>query len=451
MAGFASLFGGNSALMQIFEWQVVGSLVSTVMGPVLQEMTNVANEALPNVPLTPQQAAMAVVRNFYPAGDAETQARMGGVSPDLFKILVALSGSAPAPGDLAVALRRGIIPETGSGADSISFTQGIAEGDLADKWADVMRKLAVQWPSPTDALAALLEGQVSEAEGKALYEKFGGDPDYFTLLYNTQGTAPTPSEALTLANRGIIPWTGKGAGVVSYEQAFLEGPWRNKWEGPYKALGEYLPPPRTVTAMVKSGGLDHTTAAKLLSDQGLAPALVTAYLNDATQTSTAATKAITVSEVLNMYAAQLLDATSARGMLTGAGYSAHDADLLMAYTDLTRVIQQVTYAVGRVRSLYVAHKISRDTAVSALTSLEVPPANVPQIVADWDVAAQANIKQLTEAQVTSAFKAGLVDQAQAMNELEGMGYVPHDAWILLSLRHGSPLPGEPPLGPAPVG
>lgn len=451
MAGLGDLFGGNGALMQIFEWQVVGSLVSTAMAPLLTELQSDANDLLPNMPLSPQEAASAVVRHFYPESDAESQARKGGISPDLFKVMIALAGGAPAPTALAVALRRGLIEETGTGIDSTSFEQGISEGDLANKWAPMLKDLAVQWPSPTDALAAVLEGQVSEAEGKKLYEKFGGNPDYFKLLFDTQGTAPTPSEALTMANRGIIPWTGTGPDVVSYQQAFLEGPWRNKWLQPYETLGQYLPPPRTVTAMVKSGGLDHATAAKLLADQGLTPALVTAYLNDATQTATGATKALTIAQVLGMYADQLLDETATKGMLTGAGYSAHDADLLIAYTTLQRAMTQVTYAVGRVRSLYVAHKISRATAASALADLSVPTGNAQQILVDWDVAAQANIKQLTEAQVATAFKDGYLTQDAAMAELEGMGYVPRDAWILLSIKHGSALPNEPAAGPAPVG
>jgi hypothetical protein len=52
-----------------------------------------------------------------------------------------------------------------------------------------------------------------------------------------------------MANRGIIPWSGSGPRSTSFEQAFLEGPWRNKWLGPFRKAAEYFPPPRTITAM----------------------------------------------------------------------------------------------------------------------------------------------------------------------------------------------------------
>ena len=123
-------------------------------GPVL--------EALSAVLLSPADSAEAVVRNFLPHADALAIAEKQGVSPADFATLTHLAGDAPGPQQLAEALRRGAIPEQGKGAGSVSFEQGIAEGRLADKWAPVIRALAQIWPTPVDALNALLKGQVTD-------------------------------------------------------------------------------------------------------------------------------------------------------------------------------------------------------------------------------------------------------------------------------------------------
>ena len=72
-----------------------------------------------------------------------------------------------------------------------------------------------------------------------------------------------------MARRGIIPWDGEGAGVVSFRQAFLEGPWRNKWEPYFRSLADYIPPPRTVTAMVREGAMTDADALKWYRAAGL--------------------------------------------------------------------------------------------------------------------------------------------------------------------------------------
>ena len=100
-------------------------------------------KALTQQVLSPADAAAAVVRNFLPAAEGQAAAAKSGVSPSVFATLVALSGDSPGPQQLAEALRRGLVPESGSGPESTSFTQGIAEGRLADKWAPVIRDAGI--------------------------------------------------------------------------------------------------------------------------------------------------------------------------------------------------------------------------------------------------------------------------------------------------------------------
>lgn len=451
MAGLGDLLGPGSAGRQLFVWGVLSGLVGALGTPVFAAVQQTAWEADPTQVLDPGLLAQMVVRHIWTADAAAGEARRSGISADSFDRLVKAAGRGPAPGDLATALRRKIIPATGTGPDSVSFEQGIAESDLKDKWADVLHQLAVAWPSPTDALDALLEGQVSQSEAQALYERFGGDPEFFELLFHTRGQAPTPTQAAEMANRGLIPWTGTGPDATSFQQAFLEGPWRNKWLAPFRAAAEYLPPPRTVTAMVRAGSLSDAEASRLLAKQGLSADLVAAYIHDAHNAASQAQRDLTMAQVLGMYEAGLIAEHEARGMLAGGGYSAENAALLIAYADLRKAITQVNYAVDRIRSLYVARKIDRRTAVNSLNELNVPADQVHDMITTWDVAAAVNVKQLTAAQIESAFAIDLLTQAQAIAELVAIGYTPHDAWVLLSIKNKGALPGEPPDVPGPVG
>ena len=394
--------------------------------------------------LSPADAADAAVRNFLPADQAAAEAAKSGVPADTFATMMHLAGDAPAPGQLAEALRRGVIADTGTGPDSTSFQQGIAEGRLADKWTALVKALAQVWPTPTLALDALLKGQLTEAEATALYTKLGGDPQFFRTLYDVQGNAPTPTEALQLANRGIIPWTGTGADAVSYEQAFLEGPWRNKWLPAFEALAQYIPPPETVRTLLEQGAIDHAQAAKWWSEYGLPQDTVNAYLAAADFNNTAATRGLTESSVLDMYFAQMITEDDAKKLLSLFGVSDSNQQLMLAYVDLRRSITAVNNAVSRIQTLYAARKISEQTARDALNRLQIPASTIDSIIQTWNLVASVSVKTLTETQIVDAWYLQVMDEPTALSELEAIGYTPYDAWVLLSIKAKGPIPNQPP-------
>jgi hypothetical protein len=444
MAEFGDFFGKGSTAEQLFIWGFLQGVIQALAAPGMRELEQLVNHAGPNVLLSPANVATAINRSFMTQGDGVTEANGSGIDEARLNIMRNLAGDAPSPQDLVAALRRGIIQATGTGPDSTSFQQGIAEGNLLDKWTDVVRQLAVEWPTPADALAAVLEGQVDQATGEALYAKFGGDPQYFQLLFNTRGNAPTPVEALDLANRGIIPWDGTGPDAISYQQAFLEGPWRNKWLGPYKALGEYRPPPETVRAMLEANGITQEQATAYWSSYGMTADTIAQYILTANNTKNQLTQGLTEASVLQMYYNQLISADDATNFLSLMGIDASNAALLLAYTDMQRSIAAVTTAVTRIQTLYIAHKITPQTAMDSLNRLQVPATAIQGLITTWDIVASANVKILTEAQITDAYSNGIMDQATASGELQNIGYSAYDSWVLLSIKAKGPLPDQPP-------
>lgn len=443
MSGFDAILGAGDAAKQLFLWQVLGQVISNLLGPYFTALEYDVNSAHPDVTLSPADLAQLVVRGYLAAGTAATEAAKSGIGPEWFGHLVNMAGEGPAPGDLAVALRRGLIPEHGTGEASISFDQGMREGHTLDKWTPVFKALAVEWPTPNDALQAVLEGQITPAEGRTLYEKFGGDPAYYQMLYDTRGNAPSPLEAIEMANRGIIPWNGTGADVTSYEQAFLEGPWRNKWQEPYRQLGTYVPPERTVSAMLSAGSITTDQAAKYWRESGMDATTIAAFIHDAQLTATQDTRGLSMSAVLDMYYAQFISKSDAASLLALFHVNQHNSDLLLAYVDMRRSIAAVNTAVSRIQSLFTARKIDAATASGALTKLNIPSATISAIITTWEVEASVSVKTLTEAQIVAAVKHNVITPDEGMAELEAIGYTPYDAWILLSNSAGGPLPNKP--------
>lgn len=403
---------------------------------------------LSNVLLSPPDAAAAVVRGFVSEADGQATAAKSGVDAATFATLVHLSGDAPGPQQLAEALRRGAIPATGSGADSISFTQGIAEGRLANKWAPVIQKLSLDWPTPVAALSAQLKGAFSGDEGKAMYEKLGGDPQFYDWLLFGEGSAPTPNEAADMARRGIIPKDGTGPDAVTYEQAFLEGPWRNKWSDAFWQYSQFIPTAREVITLLKDGAVDKATAAQWMKRAGADDATTAAFIAEADTEALSNYKGLTQSAVLNMYYNRLITADDATNILESLHVSPQAVPLMLAYADLQRAIAQQNSAISRVGTLYAARKITAQTAKQSLITLQVPAAALDDIMSTWELENSISVKLLTATQIVDAWEYEVMTEGEALTELGNIGYTPYDAWVLLSLKAKAPLPDKPGQGPA---
>lgn len=406
-------------------------------------------KALSQAILSPPDAAAAVVRNFISHAEGEAAAGKQGVDPGIFQVLVQLSGDAPGPQQLAEALRRGAIPEQGSGAGSVSFEQGIAEGRLSDKWAPVIKDLAMLWPTPVDALDAALKGQISPQEGEALYVRLGGDPQFYPWLLDSQGAGPTPLEAADWARRGIIPWDGTGPTVTSYAQAVKESRYRDKWADMYRQQAQYIPPPFSILTMLKDGAVTKEQATSWLQEQGATPDVITAMIAEADATDLSQFRGLTTTAILNMYYSRLVSTADATSMLVSMHVSEQAVPLMLAYVDVQKAIAQQNSAVNRVGSLYAARKITEQTAKQSLITLQVPAAAVDEIIATWQLENSISVKLLTETQIVDAWAYGIMTQQEALTELGNIGYTPYDAWVLISLKAKAVQPGQPAPGPAP--
>ena len=424
-----------------FEQGIAESRLHNKWGPVLLALMH----QLISVP----DAASAVVRHFRDQADMEAVAAKWGIDAADFRTLIHLAGDAPGPQQLAEALRRGAIVRDGTGPESTSFEQGIAEGRLADKWAPVIEALARLWPTPVDAVNAEVKGQLTPAEGRELYERLGGDPQFYTWIRDAAGDAPSPLELADMAARGIIKWTGRGPDVLSFEQGVAEGRLKDKWTPAVRRFTEYLPPPSEIVTFAAHGAISDTRTRDLLSEHHMPADVLAAFVNEVDLTELSDYRGLTQAEVVDMYYAHLLTREQATAILEALHVTPRAAPLLLEYADLRQVIDSIKKSVERIATLYTGRKIGVETARAALNRLQIPSESVTRIIESWQLQAQANVKTLSETQISNAWKYKIIDQATAIQLLQAIGYSEFDAWALLSVNAKTPLPNRPPFEVAP--
>lgn len=388
------------------------------------------------LPLSPADAALATLRGAMDQQTAYDIGRKNGVSEGDMDVLIANTGEPPATDALLMLWRRGQI-------DDATLERGIRQSRVRDEWIPQIKQLGVMPPSPAEIIDSLVTGQTDQATARRRYQEAGGDPTWFETAWHTGGEAPTPNELAVLANRGLIPWKGTGADVVSYEQGFKESRFKDKYEPYFRQLHVYLPPPRTVTALLNSGAIDKAEATKLLLEQGLDAALVAAYVDDSHRQKTVKQRELAVSEIELLYQERAITLQDATDTLTGLGYDADDAAFILQIADLQRLRKYTDAVITAVHSKYTHHMIDRSTASSDLDKVGIAAEQRDALLALWDIEASATVKRLTEAQIVSAAKKGIITAAEALAMLTDQGYPQLDATLLLLIGGIHVNPAEP--------
>lgn len=420
------LLGKESMARQFFVWNIAGAIVNAGLEPYLTALSSDVNAKNPLKPLSPSDLADMVVRGVIEHAEAALEAAKNGVNQHDFDLLVTNTGEPPSILDMLELLRRGKVSRD-------DVVRAVKQSRVKNEWIDTILMLGLQPPTPADILDAAVKGQLTSDEAHAKYQQLGGDPDYFDLMLSTVGEGPTPVEAARMANKGLIPWDGRGPGVISFEQAVLESHYRNKWLEAYRKDAEYFPPPRTITAMYNSGALTKEDAAKLLAEQGLNPTLIAAYLSDAAKNKTSKFKDLAASTIGTLYQDQAIGDDEAKQMLLQLKYDGTEADFIILTWQLQREEKFRSTAISTTHTQYINHKITKDKASALLDQFRVPSNQRDYLLALWDQEQSAKVTLLTAAEIKKAINAGLLDPQAGFDRLVQRGYTEEDANIYLSL------------------
>lgn len=444
-ASLGSFLGGvfgNNLLQTIFTWQVAAQILGAGLNPFVTQLQQAANAAHPELVLSPADAADMRLRGWIDQATQYRESEGSGVNNDRAQLLYENSGEPPGPTQVMEMLRRGIIPETAPQGEP-SFDYGIKTSRIRDEWIPAMKALRYGVPTPGDVIDALVENQVDRATAEKLLSDAGMDPSYLDLLYHTRGRPPGPGQLADMVHRGIIPEKGTGPTVTSFEQGVSESAVKDKWTDPLYQLSFYIPPPRTLTAMLREGALTTDQAREYFGKYGLDPTLAGIYVAAASSQKVAAHKNLAESTVVKLYTDEAIDGAQATEMLGLLGYDPHEATFILSVADMARYERFLSSAISRVRTLYDSRKITGDVASTSLDHLGVAPAQRDQLLGLWQMERAANVRLLTEAQVVDAWYESVIDQATAERMLQALGYSAYDAWVLLGIKNKGPLPNPP--------
>ena len=161
--------------------------------------------------LSPLDFVRAAVQDQLGMDTAEAWANKSGldITTDLgggmnmFDLAFHIAGRPPGPEEAGRMANRGIIDWTGTGPDSVSFAQVIAESDLKTKYTNALRALQAYVPPPRMIGGLLEKGGITEAQAKKYWE-MGGVPAALTDAYVYEATQQATIQEKNLAKGEIL-------------------------------------------------------------------------------------------------------------------------------------------------------------------------------------------------------------------------------------------------------
>jgi hypothetical protein len=406
---------------------IVSGFVSAAISPEVQAVSNVAWSANADVPLSPAEMALAVLRGHADVDAGIRESAMSGISASRFDLLIANTGEPPGLQQLQEALRRGIIDQT-------TFAKGVRQSRVRNEWIDTLEALRYAPVPVGEVLAAVVQGHISQAEAAHRLDVAGLNPVDFPWLYETHGRPPGIFELLELVNRGEYS-------LADAEQAIRESDIKNKYIPALAKLRRKIPPMRSVVAMLHQGVITPAEAINKLRQLGYDEADAAAFAKEGAASRHAGVKALSQSQIHAAYAARMITRAKAATMLTALGYDATEVEMLLALADHERHAKFQNSAISRVHTRYVAHRITRQEAIGALGKIGVDPTGRDDLMALWDDERAANTPVLTLAQLDGMIHRGLITQAVYQQHVLALGYPLNYVPLLYALAFPPTKPG----------
>jgi hypothetical protein len=314
--------------------------------------------------------------------NALTEAAAAGINEERLFVETAIVGN-PASPDLAARMTfRGIIDET-------DYARAISEGNTRNEWAAPLFDGFRQIATAHDGIEGRLRGWLTDGEMYEQTARHGMSREDTDLLFKLNGRPPSWHQIwIGLARGGTYDGPQDiihPAFLKGLQESNLRPEWYNLlWHSRYNYPSAFV-----LRALTTGGSISGAEAEQVLLYEGWEPT----------------------------FAAKVAASWS------GAG-TAGSATPTKSYT---------TSAVRAISKSYIALKLDRAKAAADLTALGVPAADQPALFKIWDVTREATVKSLTPTQIANRFKRQQISLAEALTQLEALGYDPEDAAALLNV------------------
>lgn len=384
--------------------------------------------------LSPADIALASLRGNLTDAQVTGYRDILGLSPADMQTMIDNTGEPPGPEQLMEALRRGFI-------DHDRFVRGIRQSRVRNEWVDVEYALRESPMSTADAVRAVVEGHLTDDQGKAIAVQNGLMPEHWETLVQAWGRPLSHEQMLTLFHRGK-------ATREEVLQAFHESDLKNKYAEQAIELGRHLVPERTIVSMVDHGVIAHDDAHRMLTEQGFNDADAEALIKLGAAQRTHAAKTLSRTDIVAMYEDSLLPERDAIAHLVKLGYAETDAHAMLALADVKAHASALRTLQRGIQAALHADHISKDDAIAELVKAGLDRTQATRLVDTWTQVKQSPTRTLTEAQVLKLAEQGLIGTDDCHARLVGLGLLAGDATLLMQSHGILPPPHPAPRGPS---
>ena len=375
----------------------------------------------------------AVNRGAMPEGEAVGVLRRQGLSQAHAEAAIGARQAFPDSGTVQEAVNRGEMSE----AQALAALRGHGLSD-ADARAILALRLAV--PGPADVVrfavreafdpgkvAAYGMDEALPPEAVEMAQRAGLSEEFFRLYWRAHWELPSVTQAFEMYQRNVI----SEAELDDLLQAQDVMP---VWRGRLKAIA-YAPITRVdLRRLFKAGVIDMERLVRGYMDLGYARDNAEALAKWTALDQGDEERALTKTEILDLYEAGSIPRTQAVDLVRGLGYTAEATALVLALADHRIEYRRRNRQVNVVRSRYVGRKLDQGEASAALDAIGVPPSERDDLLADWDAERQATTPEMTVTQLATLWNGGVISQDRFVAELQDRGYSEEERqwWLYLA-------------------
>lgn len=258
-------------------------------------------------------------------------------TPDMFGLAFSIAGRPPGPQELGRMALRGIIPWEGTGADALTFQQGIAESDVKTKWTESLRMLSTYVPPPREVGTLLEHGAIDAATAAKYWEEGGVPADLAAgFVYMTEQEHVGQDKLLA---KGQVT-TGYFDGIFTNAQATellgLLG-YRDQVAADMLAIVDFRREIQAINSVVRRVGsfyesfkLSATHATQALIDVGISPEQARALLTTWGELRIQPLRVPTTTEIGKAVKYGTLTQAEGLAKLADLGYQPEDAAIVLS-------------------------------------------------------------------------------------------------------------------------
>lgn len=371
-----------------------------------------------DVPLTPADAALALLRGNISRAEAVAAAAAWGVTETDFDVLVGNTGEPLGLEQLLEARRRGFINDA-------RLTEGILQSRVRNEWIDVAKAIAFSPMSTADAVQAAVQNHISQDQASAIASQNGLEPGSFDTLYQTAGEPLSRTEMEQLYNRGL-------ATKDDVLQALRESRLKNKYGEQAFELHTRLIPPGELSRAVLYGTMTHAKAVAKAMMSGLSEEDATIIVSSAVNQKLETQRMSVVRAVEQLYENNAMTQEAAVSIIGEMGFDHGEAAFIIQAAEFKRQEKVIATAISAVRSKYISHHVNEGEASASLDAIGIPHQQRDFMLQMWKIEHDANVKMLTPAQIIKAVNNNLITGQDGLQRLINLGYHEGDAQLLLA-------------------